>query len=111
MNAMCLTSLASLGIVLAVVAPPSARADASEGAGLQAVAEAMRNASAGNNAGWQNGSANLDADGTGYSVSYAGTRRGGAGRGLLRVVGTQDGKLIVEYEDFAPHSGALAEKR
>jgi len=56
--------LASLALGFAVLAAPAARADGSEGMGLQAVAETMHQDSIRHSDGWQNGNAVLNASGT-----------------------------------------------
>ena len=103
---------ASLALGLAVLtAAPAARADESEGMGLQAVAEMMHENALRNRTGWQNGTATLHASGTGYGISYAGTPHGGVGRGPLTIVGNMEGSPMVEYADAASSSGMLLAQR
>ena len=104
--------LAGLALGFAVLgAAPAARAEGSEGEGLQAVAEMMRKDAIRNGPGWQNGIATLHASGTGYGISYAGSPYGAAGRGPLTIVGNMDGNPIIEYADAAPATNTLLAQR
>lgn len=102
---------ASLALGFAVLAAPAARADGSEGAGLQAVAEMMRQDSIRRGDGWQNGHATLNASGTGYGISYSGTPHGGVGREGAMIVGNGGGNPIVAYAPEAASSPMMAQRR
>ena len=103
--------LASLALGFAVLAAPAARADGSEGMGLQAVAETTRQDSIQHSDGWQNGNATLNASGTGYGISYSGTPHGGVGRGGAMIVGNGGDKPIVAYTLEAKLSPIMAQLR
>ena len=103
---------ASLALGLAVLtAAPAARADESEGMGLQAVAEMMHENALRNRTGWQNGTATLNASGTGYGISYAGTPHGSVGRGPLTIVGNMEGNPVVEPADAGLRTGRMRAER
>jgi hypothetical protein len=104
---------ASLAFGFAVlIAAPAARADGSEGMGLQAVAEMMRQDTIrSGHSGWRNGEARLVVSGTSYGVAYSGTPQGSVGRGLLTIVGNMDGNPLMEYADAAPSTSTLLAQR
>jgi hypothetical protein len=102
---------ASLALGFAVLAAPPARADGSDGTGLQAVAEMMRQDSIRHTDGWQNGNATLNASGTGYGISYTGTPHGGVGRSGAVIVGNGGGNPILAYAPEAALSPMLAQRR
>lgn len=115
MHTMFRRSLAGLALGLAVAAAaPLARAESSEGMGLQSIAEAMRQeAIQGEQPGWRNGEARLAGSGTGSpGLTYSGTPSGGIGRPGAMIVGNADGKPIIAYSDVAPSTGTrLASRR
>lgn len=102
---------ASLALGFAVLAAPAARADGSEGMGLQAVAEMMRQDAIQRSDGWQNGHATLNASGSGYGISYSGASYGSAGREGAMIVGNEDGNPIVAYAPTAAPSLMMAQRR
>src|SRR4051794_19681451 len=111
MNTIFRYGCASLALGFAVLAAPMARADGSEGMGLQAVTEMARQDSIRRGDGWQNGTATLNASGTGYGISYSGTSHGGVGREGAMIVGNESGKPIVAYAPAAAPSPMLAQRR
>ena len=106
--------LGALALVLCftILLPLAGRAEGSEGEGLQAAAEAMRQAAIRDGgSGWRNGEARLVASGTGYGVASSGTPRGNVGRGPLTVIGSMDGQPIVAYADPQPGGPVLLAER
>ena len=102
---------ASLALSFAVLAAPAARADSSEGMGLQAVAEMMRQDAVRRSDGWQNGYATLNASGTGYGISYSGSPHGSVNRDGAMIVGNDGGSPIVAYAPAETPSSMVAQRR
>ncbi|TDG27337.1 hypothetical protein [Paracraurococcus ruber] len=102
-------AIMTLSIASAV---PQARADGSEGAGLQVVTEAIRQqAIQADHSGWSNGTARLTNSGTGYSVAYSGTPEGSAGHtGVASIFGNDGGSPIIAYGPETP-SGTMVARR
>jgi hypothetical protein len=105
---------ASLALGFAVLAAPAARADGSEGTGLQAVTEVMRqDAVRDNHAGWRNGEAKFAGSGTGSpGLIYSGNPQGSVGRlGVASFVGNGGGNPIVAYAPEPAANSMVAQKR